>query len=299
MGLLNSSLTALLPLFPERAVRPFAMRYVAGETEGDAFGIVHELNQSGFSATVDILGEHSESAEEAGEITDSYIRLYEIIEDSSLDCNISVKLTHLGLGHDDALAKENLFRLLEMAERRQNFLRIDMENSPYTDATLDLYEQCKMKYSSVGPVLQAYLKRSGDDLQRVLPGSPNVRICKGIYREPESIALQDLGEIRDSFINLVQSGLSGGAYIGIATHDTYLIDTLETWISNQQIDRTRYEFQVLYGVPMGDRLERLQDAGHKVRIYIPFGAEWYAYAMRRLKENPNIASYIVKNLFKR
>ncbi len=298
MGLLNSSLTALLPLFPERAVRPFAMRYVAGETEGDAFGIVHELNQSGFSATVDILGEHSESAEEAGEITDSFIRLYEIIEDSSLDCNISVKLTHLGLGHDDALAKENLFRLLEMAERRQNFLRIDMENSPYTDTTLDLYEQCKMKYSSVGPVLQAYLKRSGDDLQRVLPGSPNVRICKGIYRESESIALQGRKEIRDSFINLVQTGLSGGAYIGIATHDTYLIDTLETWISNRQIERTRYEFQVLYGVPMGDRLERLLDGGHKVRIYIPFGAEWYAYAMRRFKENPKIISYIMGNWFK-
>ena len=298
MGLLNSSLTTLLPLFPERAVRPFAMRYVAGETEGDAFGIVHELNQSGFSATVDILGEHSESAEEAGEITDSYIRLYEIIEDSSLDCNISVKLTHLGLGHDDALAEENLFRLLEMAGRKDNFLRIDMENSPYTDATLDLYEQCKMKYSSVGPVLQAYLKRSGDDLQRVLPGSPNVRICKGIYRESESIALQGRKEIRDSFINLVQTGLSGGAYIGIAPHDTYLIDTLETWISNRQIERTRYEFQVLYGVPMGDRLERLLDGGHKVRIYIPFGAEWYAYAMRRFKENPKIISYIMGNWFK-
>ncbi|MBH30809.1 MAG: proline dehydrogenase [Candidatus Marinimicrobia bacterium] len=298
MGFLKSSLITLLSLLPKRAVKPFAMRYVAGESEDDALGVVHELNQLGFTATLDILGEHSESEEAAMEITESYMRLYEIIADSSLDCNISTKLTHLGLGFNDTLAEKNLFRLLDTAEIRENFLRIDMENSPYTDATLDLYEKCKAQYPSVGPVLQAYLKRSGEDLKRILSGTPNVRICKGIYREPDSIALQDRQEIRNSFIDLVQTGLSNGAYIGIATHDTYLIDTLETWIDNQSISKDCYEFQVLYGVPIGNRLEYLLDRGHKVRIYIPFGDEWYAYAMRRFKENPKIISYIMGNWFK-
>ena len=277
------------------------MRYVAGESEEDALGVVHELNQLGFTTTLDILGEHSESDEAAREITNNYVRLYEIIADSSLDCNISIKLTHLGLGHDDTLAEKNLFRLLDITERRENFLRIDMENSPYTDATLNLYEKCTAKYQSVGPVLQAYLKRSGDDLKRILSGNPlelNVRICKGIYREPDSIALQDRQEIRNSFIDLVQTGLSNGAYIAIATHDIYLIDTLKTWIDNQSIPKEGYEFQVLYGVPMGNKLEELLDGGHKVRIYIPFGDEWYAYAMRRFKENPKIISYIMGNWFK-
>lgn len=299
MGLLNSSLTTLLPLLPKRAVRPFAMRYVAGETEGDALGVVHELNQLGFPATLDILGEHTESTEEATEITERYLHLYDVIADSSLDCNISVKLTHLGLGYDDAQAEENLFRLLEMAEKRENFLRIDMENTPYTDVTLGLYELCRSKYAGVGPVLQAYLRRSRTDLERLALSTLNLRICKGIYREPEEMAFQGREEIRDSFIQLVQHGLSNGATIAIATHDTYLIDTIETWLGNRSIPTDRYEFQVLYGVPMGNRLERLLEAGHRVRIYLPFGDEWYAYAMRRFKENPNIASYILKNLFKR
>ncbi len=298
MGILNSSLTTLLPLLPRRTVRHFAMRYVAGESEDDALSIVYKLNQLGFATTLDILGEHSESVEAAKVITETYVQLYDIIADSSLDCNISVKLTHLGLGLDNTMAEKNLFWLLETAERRENFLRIDMENSPYTDATLDLYKKCKVKYPSVGPVLQAYLKRSGDDLNRILSETPNVRICKGIYREPNSIALQDRQKIRNSFIDLVQTGLSKGAYIGIATHDTYLIDTLETWIDNKSIPKDQYEFQVLYGVPMRNRLEDLLDRGHKVRIYIPFGNEWYAYAMRRFKENPKIISYIIGNWFK-
>lgn len=301
MEFLNSSLTTFLCLLPKGVVRPFAMRYVAGESEEDALGVVHELNQLGFTTTLDILGEHSESDEAAREITNNYVRLYEIIADSSLDCNISIKLTHLGLGHDDTLAEKNLFRLLDITERRENFLRIDMENSPYTDATLNLYEKCTAKYQSVGPVLQAYLKRSGDDLKRILSGNPlelNVRICKGIYREPDSIALQGRQEIRNSFIDLVQTGLSNGAYIAIATHDIYLIDTLKKWIENQSIPKERYEFQVLYGVPMRNKLEELLDGGHKVRIYIPFGDEWYAYAMRRFKENPKIISYIMGNWFK-
>ncbi|MEE2877273.1 MAG: proline dehydrogenase family protein [Candidatus Neomarinimicrobiota bacterium] len=299
MGFLNSSLTTLLPFLPRQAVRPFAMRYVAGETESDALGVVHELNQLGFSATLDILGEHVESAEESRKITEKYLHLYDVIADSSLNCNISVKLTHLGLGFDDELSEENLFRLLEMAKKRENFLRIDMENTPYTDTTLALYENCKSNYTGVGPVLQAYLRRSEGDLQRINRESLNVRICKGIYREPEEMAFQGRKEIRDSFIQLVQYGLTNGATIAIATHDIYLIDTIETWLENRSLSNDRYEFQVLYGVPMGNRLEQLLEAGHRVRIYIPFGDEWYDYAMRRLKENPKILSYVIGNWFRK
>ena len=299
MGLVNSSLNFFLPMLPKKIIRPFAMRYVAGDNEGDALGLVHELNQLGFSATLDILGEHSKSVEEAKVITESYIRLLEVIADSSLDCNISIKLTHLGLGYNDKLAEDNLFALMETAEKTGNFLRIDMENTPFTDTTLSLYEKCKSKYAGVGPVLQAYLRRSETDLKRLIFHNLNVRICKGIYLEHEELAFHDREEIRKSYIKLVQTGLSQGAYIGIATHDIYLIDTLETWIENQSIPKERYEFQVLYGVPMGNRVEQLLEDGHKVRYYIPFGDQWYAYAIRRFKENPNIASYIVRNFFRK
>lgn len=299
MGFLNSSLNLLLPLLPRNVLRPFAMRYVAGDTEGDALGVVYELNQLGFSATLDILGEHSKSVEEAKVITESYIRLFEVIADSSLDCNISIKLTHLGLGYDDKLAEDNLFALLETAKRIDNFLRIDMENSPYTDITLSLYEKCKSRYAGVGPVLQAYLHRSETDLKRLNGDNFNVRICKGIYREPEESAFHNREEIRENYIKLVQAGLLDEAFIGIATHDIYLIDTLETWIENQAISKDSYEFQVLYGVPMGNRLEQLLEDGHKVRYYIPFGDQWHSYAIRRFKENPKIASYIVRNFFRK
>jgi proline dehydrogenase len=212
------------------------MRYVAGDNEGDALGLVHELNQLDFSAALDILGEHSKSVEKAKVITESYIRLFEVIADSSLDCNISIKLTHLGLGYDDKLAEDNLFALLETAEEIGNFLRIDMENTPFTDTTLSLYEKCKSKYAGVGPVLQAYLRRSETDLKRLICNNLNVRICKGIYLEPEELAFHDREEIRESYIKLVQTGLSEGAYIGIATHDIYLIDT---WRHGSKIKPSR------------------------------------------------------------
>lgn len=299
MALLNTTLTTLLPLLPRPLTRIFAMRYVAGESEDEALEVIRNLNSSGFSATLDILGEHTSSPEEIESVTTTYMELYQRIAAESLDCNISLKLTHLGLGFNDTIAAENLLRIVSIAQQYKNFLRIDMENSPFTDRTLELYSHCREQYDQVGFVLQSYLFRSIHDLEKFHHRSPNIRICKGIYHEPESIAYQDKEQIRENFINLVKIILEGQGYAAIATHDIYLLDTLETWILNRNIPRDRYEFQALFGVPMKGRLEELQAAGHKVRIYVPFGKEWYAYAIRRLKENPSIAGYIMKNLLRR
>tara|TARA_B100000315_G_C14595769_1_gene599102 strand:+ start:92 stop:1003 length:912 start_codon:yes stop_codon:yes gene_type:complete len=297
MGLFSKTITSILPFIPPSWIRPFAMKYVAGEDSSAALETVHKLNEQGFSVTLDLLGEHTESVERSEVVTGIYCNLYDEISTRKLDCNISLKLTHLGLGFNDELAKNNLFEILSKAEEHQNFMRIDMENSPFTDETLELVEMCKSKYQNVGPVLQAYLRRSENDLTQLMMNNLKVRICKGIYRESSEIAFQDRDKIRTNFIRLVQSALSGGANAGIATHDLYLIDTLETWIKNKNITKDRYEFQVLYGVPMKGRVNVLKSEGHKVRIYVPFGDEWYDYSIRRLKENPNIAGYILKNLF--
>ena len=297
MKLFNKTISLILPILPRSIAKPFASRYVAGETVNEALKVIRKLNDSGFAVTLDILGEHTTSRDKTEEVTLAYKELYIRIADAELDCNISLKPTHLGLGFDDKLAENNLLRVLDSSHRLNNFLRIDMENSPYTDRTLKLYRHCLEKYKRVGFVLQSYLFRSAKDLEMNLDDKLNVRICKGIYLEPVEIAFQDREKIRENFISLVKMVLEGKGYAAIATHDLYLIDTLETWIRNRKIPRERYEFQVLFGVPMKGRLEQLRDAGHKVRVYVPFGEEWYAYAVRRLKENPNLAGYIIKNLF--
>ncbi|MAG21315.1 MAG: proline dehydrogenase [Candidatus Marinimicrobia bacterium] len=299
MSLIKRTVTPLLPLLPSALVRKIAMRYVAGVTVEEAVATVLRLNKAGFCATLDILGEYTDSIEAAKQITNAYLELYDTIRDEALDCNISLKLTHLGLGFDDGLAEGNLSTVVRKARETGNFLRIDMENSPYTNETLHLYRKCLAHHARIGAVLQAYLYRSMGDLTQLTGDKLNIRICKGIYHESEKIATHDREEIRHNFIQLVHKGLESGAYVAIATHDKLIIDSLETWIANRRISRDLYEFQVLYGVPMGGRLEQLLEGGHKVRIYVPFGEEWLSYATRRLEENPHLAGYILKNLFAR
>ena len=296
---LNKILLPLLSLFPTAFIKKIAMRYVAGETSEEALSVVRELNNEGFSATMDILGENTRSHENAAAVKDAYIQLYEDINQEGLDCTISLKLTHLGLGYDDALAENYLLEILEQAMKRDTFLRIDMEDSPHTDTIIHLFQKCLERYPKVGVVLQSYLRRSKADLASLLGDRLNIRICKGIYHEPPDVAFHDREEIRHNFIQLVQTAMDGGAYVGIATHDHTLIDSLETWIVNKQINNDRYEFQVLYGVPMKGRLTALLASGHKVRVYIPYGEQWYLYALRRLEENPKIAGFVMKNLFMR
>ncbi len=296
---LNRPLAALLPYLPKALVGLFARRYVAGETVEEALGIASGLNEGGFQATLDILGEEVASLEAAFLVAGAYAHLFHQIAGANLRANISLKPTHLGLNHGRRVCEENLLTVLEAARATDNFLRIDMEGSPYTDDTLDLYRTCKERYPQVGPVLQACLFRSRDDLAQLLSSSLNVRICKGIYRESPERAIQDREAINDSYLDLVRQAFEGGAYVAIATHDLTLIDRTLTLIRQLQIPTPRFEFQTLHGVPMAGKREALLREGFKVRVYLPFGGAWHDYSLRRLRENPDIAGYVLRNLLRK
>jgi proline dehydrogenase len=298
-SLLNNLLAYSLPVLPKVFVGLVAKRYVAGETNEHALATVRSLNAKGFEATLDILGEHVTSREKAEKITEAYVDLYHEISNNQLRSNISLKPTHLGLDVDYSICEQNLNRILEAAAETGNFLRIDMEDSPHTDQTLRLYEQCVQQHEGVGPVLQAYMHRSSNDLNQLSQSPLNFRLCKGIYREPPDIAIRDRAAINDNFISLLQQAFETDAYVAIATHDRDLIDRTLVLIKQLNIPNSRFEFQVLYGVPMHGKLVALLAESFKVRIYVPFGEAWYDYSLRRLKENPNLAGYVLHNLFRK
>ena len=299
MSLFNSIVTSALPILPKWFAKPFARPYVAGQTEDDAITHIRTLNEKGFSATVDILGEHVLTKEEARDITAQYCHLYDRILNESLDCNISMKPTHVGLNISLAEAMSNITTILKKAQEYENFLRIDMENSPFTDQTIEIYHHCKTIYNNVGMVIQSYLHRSIDDILFLANDQFNSRICKGIYKESEYIAYQNREKIQDNFLTLAKTMATRNAYSGFATHDQDLIDRLLDWIIKDKIPKDLFEFQVLYGVPMNGRLEALLGAGYKVRVYVPYGPNWFDYSVRRLKENPKIISYVLKNFFRK
>ena len=299
-SIINHFIISLTKLLPLSFVRMIAGRYVAGEKQPDALQIVEELNNKGYSVTIDILGEHSKTSATAQAVTEQYINLYKSIQVKNLDCNISIKPTHLGLDMGMKCAQDNILSLLNAAEETNNFLRIDMENSAVTDDTIALYHKCRENYSNVGTVLQAYLYRSENDLKILSQDSNfNFRLCKGIYRENADIAIQDRHKINANFITLLRLAFENNIYIAIATHDLYLLETAYELIATLNIPSDQFEFQVLYGVPMSGWLQKHLQNGYKVRVYVPFGNDWYDYSLRRLKENPNIARYVLKNMIRR
>ena len=298
-SIINRFIILITPILPLSFVRMIAVRYVAGENQTKVLSIAKELNEKGFSATIDILGEHSTSSDIANEVTNQYIELFRAINSNKLDCNISVKPTHLGLDISKDCAKVNLSSLLKVAKATYNFLRIDMESSVVTDDTIELYQYCKEKYSEVGTVFQAYLYRTEYDLKLFAKEcNANFRLCKGIYTEKSDIAIQDRQKINDNYISLLHYAFTNNIYVGIATHDLELVEKAYQLITRLNVPSDRFEFQVLYGVPMSGWLERHLKEGYKVRVYLPFGRDWYEYSLRRLKENPNIAGYILKNIFR-
>ena len=299
MPLFNSVLARSLTLLPKWAAHPFARPYVAGESATEALDVVKSLNAGGFAVTLDILGEHVESAGEARAVRDAYSKLYDLLGERSLDCNISLKLTHLGLGVERKLARENLLHLAAKAREHGNFLRIDMESSRYTDETIALYRECRESCEDTGMVLQARLRRTLSDIEALRGPGFNCRICKGIYLESEEVSFPGAAEIRENFSRAVRAILDGGGYAAIATHDTEVIDSLEAWLIENGVPPGRFEFQVLHGVPMAGRLEKLRERGYRVRVYVPFGEDWFDYSIRRLRENPRILGYVLKNLFRR
>jgi len=299
MSLINSSIAALMPYLPKWVAKPFAKPYVAGEDIHTASKIVKKLNERGYSTTLDILGEHVISPNEANQILNQYTNLIKNIDSNNLNSTISIKLTHLGLSLDEKLCEKNFLKLIEVAKKHNTGITIDMENSTYTTKTLELFQKGLLMYEGVGGVIQAYLHRSSDDLIMLDSSKLNLRICKGIYNEPPEIAIQDRFAINNNFLKLVETIFNGNGYACLATHDLELINQLEELITNNKISKDRFEFQTLYGVPMGDRLELLKEKGYKIRIYVPFGEAWFDYSIRRLKENPKIISYILGNIFKK
>ena len=298
--IINQSILKITPFLPRSLIWIIAGRYVAGENISDAMQVIKKLNQKGYSATVDILGEHTQSKVEAVDITQDYIKIYDEIAKQKLDCNISIKPSHIGQDVSNNDLHKNIDKLLKKAEETNNFLRIDMESSKSTDETITLFNICYKKYKNVGTVFQAYLHRSENDLKELTQnGKFNFRLCKGIYKEPPSIAIQRRREINHNFIKLLRFAFENQIYVGIATHDLELLESAYNLINELSIPNDAFEFQVLYGVPMHGWLEKHLKNNFKIRVYVPFGKDWYAYSIRRLKENPNIAGYVLKDFFRR
>ena len=297
MNPFNRLVVGTLPLVPKSLVRTIAARYVAGETLEDALATVRALNAEGCMATLDVLGEDITRLGETDPTVRAYQEALAAIAERGADSNISVKLSALGLKLDPAHCRREFARIVETARGHGIFVRIDMEDSSVTEETLRIFFEFRERYEKVGIVLQAYLRRSADDARRVAAVGGNVRVCKGIYVEPAAIAFQDREEIRGSYMRMVEALLSAGSYVGIATHDPALVERSLALVGRLGLDHGLYEFQMLLGVARTLR-RSLTAAGERLRVYVPYGEAWYAYSVRRLKENPSIAGHVVKGLFR-
>jgi proline dehydrogenase len=288
--LLDKTIVRLLPAVPKPVVQLFSSRYIAGPTVGDAVDTVRGLNGAGKRATIDVLGEEITTEEEARAIAQAYRDVLAAIERDHLDSNVSVKLTGLGLDLSPELCRENVISIIDEAKKVGRFVRIDMEDSSTTSRTLDLYRELREDgYDNVGVVLQAYLRRTVADIRALADLKPNVRICKGIYVEPSEIAFHDYDAVRANFVRALDELLEVAGTIAVATHDEWLIGQALERVPSMQ----RYEFQMLLGV-REERASELVREGHPLRVYVPFGKDWYEYSIRRLQENPAMAGTIAR-----
>lgn len=295
MNLLNKVVVATLPAVPKPLVRHFASRYIAGETLAEAVECVRQLNAQGACATLDVLGEDITNTEEAVESRKQSIEVLHAINRDKLDSNLSIKLTSLGLKLSKDFCRDNVREILRVAADLGIFVRFDMEDSSCTSDTIEIFRDLRKEFPHIGIVVQAYLFRTEDDVRAMLKDG-NFRLCKGIYREAPSIAIQTREGVQQNYIRLLELMLRNGAYVGIATHDSVLIDAAYKLIDELKLRKDQYEFQMLLGVRPELRRSLIRD-GHKVRLYVPFGEHWYGYSVRRFKENPEIAGYVFKALF--
>ena len=295
MGIIDKAVAGSVPVIPRRIVRRIASRYIAGEHLEEAIETIRNLNGEGCLATVDVLGESTQSKSDAVEKLEQYKRVIDALEANDLKSGISVKLTGLGLTLDEDVCRENLEEIVSYAGEKNRFVRVDMEGSPYTAATLELVLEMHERHENIGAVIQAYLRRSLKDVIRLAEAGVSVRLCKGIYDEPREISYKDFDTVRQNYVLLLEELFSSGVYVGVATHDEYLVWHALRIIHQMGPTKDRYEFQMLLGVD--EELRRiLVNAGHKVRVYVPFGEDWYEYSTRRLKENPKIAGYVVRDV---
>lgn len=298
MAVLNCLISRALPLVPRPVVRVFSRRYIAGDGLEDAVRVLHRLNGAGYMATLDVLGEAVDRREMAESAVIEYQRALRVIREQRLDSNISIKLTQIGLRLDFDFCLANVRALVLLAREQGNFVRLDMEDSSCTTPTLDLYGRLRQEgLDNAGVVLQACLRRSLQDA-RALPERSNVRLCKGIYVEPRAIAYRDRRVVNKNYVRVLEEMIDRGFHLGIATHDEDLVFEAMRLIDQKRLPRDHYEFQMLLGVD--EELRGLiRKGGHPLRVYVPYGPHWYAYSLRRLKENPSLAGYVVANLFGR
>jgi proline dehydrogenase len=290
--LLDRAIVRFLPVVPKPVVKLFSSPYIAGVTLDEAVRVVERLNVEGKLVTIDVLGEEIAREDDARAIAQEYCEVFAAIEREGLDANVSVKPSGLGLALSFELCRENLERVLADAAKNGNFVRIDMEDSSTTSDTLRLYRELRERgYDNVGVVLQAYLRRTLDDIRALADLKPDIRLCKGIYVEPPSIAFTDFDAVRANFVRCLDALLEGGAYVGVATHDEWLIVQALTRVGGMR--PADYEFQMLLGV-RDQRGSELVAGGHRLRVYVPYGEQWYEYSLRRLQENPAMAGTIAK-----
>ena len=295
MNIINIAIANMLPLVPKPIVGYFAKRYIAGDKLEDATRVISELNDEGFMCTVNILGENIKKIESAENYLRRYKEILSELTEKKLDSNISIKMTQMGMGLDDKICLKLMDEIIQLSKKENNFVRIDMEESIYTSKALEIHSTLAKKHENVGIVIQAYLRRSESDVSELVKMKAGVRLCKGIYIEPREIAFKDRENIRQNYTRLLKMLLKGGCYTGIATHDERLVQEAFDIINKMGLGKEEYEFQMIYGVAkeMGKKI--LAD-GHRLRIYVPYGEEWYAYSIRRLKENPDIAGHIIKDI---
>jgi proline dehydrogenase len=294
VSLLDSAIVRLLPAVPKPVVQRFSARYIAGSTLTEAVAVVRDLNAGRKMATVDVLGEEITREEETRAITEAYRDVLAAIDKAKLDSNVSIKPTALGLGLSYELCRENLLDVVRAAAGYRNFVRIDMEDSTTTDDTLRLYRELREDgHDNLGVVLQARLRRTLDDIAALADLRPSVRICKGIYLEPAAVAFTDDEAIRVNFLRCLDALFDARCFVGIATHDEWLIGESLVRVSQRLLGRQEYELQMLLGV-REERRDELVAEGHRLRVYVPYGDQWYAYSVRRLQENPAMAGTIAK-----
>jgi proline dehydrogenase len=300
----NQLITMMLPLMPKKLVWIFSRKYIAGETIEDAIRVCRGLNAQNVKITIDLLGEFITKLDEATANKNTYLEIIEKVEKEKIDGNYSLKPTSFGLLIDPESCYRNIREIVAKSASYGNFVRIDMEDSQCTDLEIVLFRKLHKEFpKNVGLVIQSYMKRTLQDIKDMKelhsPDAPlNFRLCKGIYVEPADIAFKKYQEINDHYLEALEYMFQQGIYPGIATHDKPLIEGAYKLIEKYSVPKNRYEFQMLYGVTP-DLRSSIVDKGHHMRVYVPFGKEWFGYSTRRLKENPKMATHIIKALFVR
>jgi proline dehydrogenase len=279
------------------AAKRLSTRFVAGETLDQALAVCRRLNSEGIAVTLDHLGESVSSLEEAAEARDVYLRTLSAIQESKIEGNVSLKLTQFGLDFSYDQCRDNVDQLVRSAAELKSFVRVDMESSDYTDRTLDLVTELNARHGAVGVVIQAYLFRSKADIENLCTRGIRVRLCKGAYLEPQSVAFPKKEDVDRNYVELMRILLDRGAYPALATHDEKMIEQIKAYVAARKVPRDAFEFQMLYGIRR-DLQRRLVAEGYRLRLYVPFGAAWYPYYMRRLAERPANVFFIMRNLFR-